>query len=44
MIRGIHKAFWVLAVLTVASTIVFASLQRDDGEAVSQRKILHPDG
>jgi EmrB/QacA subfamily drug resistance transporter len=44
MIRGIHKAFWVLAALTVASTIVFASLRRDDGEAVSQRKILHPDG
>jgi|SRR5580698_9364866 EmrB/QacA subfamily drug resistance transporter len=44
MIRGIHKAFWVLAALTVASTSVFASLRRDDGEAVSQRKILHPDG
>jgi EmrB/QacA subfamily drug resistance transporter len=44
MIRGIHKAFWVLAALTVLSTIVFAGLQRDDGEAVSQRKILHPDG
>jgi MFS family permease len=44
MIHGIHKAFWVLAALTVASTAVFASLKRDDGEAVSQRKILHPDG
>ncbi|HUA93480.1 MAG TPA: DHA2 family efflux MFS transporter permease subunit [Terracidiphilus sp.] len=44
MIRGIHKALWVLAGLTVLSTIVFASLKRDDGEAVSQRKLLHPDG
>jgi EmrB/QacA subfamily drug resistance transporter len=44
MIRGIHKAFWVLAGLTVASTMVFASLRREDGEAVSQRKMMHPDG
>jgi EmrB/QacA subfamily drug resistance transporter len=44
MIRGIHKAFWVLAVLTVASTVVFSGLKRDDGHAVSQQKILHPDG
>jgi EmrB/QacA subfamily drug resistance transporter len=44
MIHGIHKAFWVLAALTIVSTAVFASLRRDDGEAVSQRKILHPDG
>ncbi|MGA7343798.1 MAG: DHA2 family efflux MFS transporter permease subunit [Terracidiphilus sp.] len=44
MIRGIHKAFWVLAALTIASTIVFAGLKRNDGEAVSQQKILHPDG
>jgi EmrB/QacA subfamily drug resistance transporter len=44
MVRGIHKAFWALAVLTVASTSVFSTLHRDDGESVSQRKILHPDG
>jgi EmrB/QacA subfamily drug resistance transporter len=44
MIHGIHKAFWVLAALTIGSTVVFASLKRDDGDAVSQRKILHPDG
>jgi EmrB/QacA subfamily drug resistance transporter len=44
MIRGIHKALWVLAGLTIVSTTVFASLRRDDGDAVSQRKILHPDG
>ncbi len=44
MIRGIHKALWVLAGLTVASTVVFASLKHDDGQTVSQRKILHPDG
>jgi MFS family permease len=44
MIHGIHKALWVLAGLTIVSTVVFASLRADDGEAVSQRKILHPDG
>ncbi|HEY1646624.1 MAG TPA: DHA2 family efflux MFS transporter permease subunit [Terracidiphilus sp.] len=44
MIYGIHKALWVLAGLTVVSTVVFASMRRDDGEAVSQGKILHPDG
>jgi EmrB/QacA subfamily drug resistance transporter len=44
MIAGIHKAFWVLGLLTVLSTAVFMSLKRDDGQAVNARKILHPDG
>jgi EmrB/QacA subfamily drug resistance transporter len=47
IIHGIHLAFRVLGGLTVASTLVFASLRRGDGEAVSRQKILrqhHPDG
>ena len=40
MIRGIHQAFFVLGALTVLSTIVFRELKSDDGEAVSQHKIL----
>ena len=44
MIRGIHKALWVLAALTVASTAVFASLKRDDGESVSQGKVIPHNG
>jgi MFS family permease len=44
MIRGIHKALWVLAALTIASTAVFASLKRDDGESVSQGKVIPHNG
>lgn len=47
MIHGIHLAFRWLGGLTIASTMVFARLNSDDGDAVSQQKILrhhHPDG
>jgi EmrB/QacA subfamily drug resistance transporter len=44
MIHGIHEAFLVLGGLTIASTIVFRSLKRGDGDAVNQQKILHPGG
>lgn len=47
MIHGIHLAFRFLGGLTIVSTLVFASLKRDDGRAVSQQKPLrqhHPDG
>jgi EmrB/QacA subfamily drug resistance transporter len=47
MIHGIHLAFRFLGGLTIASTLVFASLKRSDGDAVSQHEILrqhHPDG
>jgi EmrB/QacA subfamily drug resistance transporter len=47
MIHGIHLAFRALGALTVVSTLVFASLKRDDGQAVSRQKPLnqqHPDG
>ncbi len=47
MIHGIHKAFLLLGGMTMASTIVFCSLKRGDGEVVTQQAILrhhHPDG
>jgi EmrB/QacA subfamily drug resistance transporter len=47
MIHGIHLAFRALGGLTIASTLVFASLKKNDGEAVSRQKPLrqhHPDG
>jgi EmrB/QacA subfamily drug resistance transporter len=44
MIHGIHKALFVLGGSTIVSTIVFRSLRRGDGDAVSQHKILHPGG
>jgi EmrB/QacA subfamily drug resistance transporter len=47
MIHGIHLAFRALGCLTIASTLVFASLKSGDGLAVSQQKTLHqhhPDG
>jgi MFS family permease len=47
MIHGIHLAFRSLGCLTVLSTVVFSTLKRGDGEAVSHQKILrqhHPDG
>jgi EmrB/QacA subfamily drug resistance transporter len=44
MISGIHKALVALGILTIASTIVFRSLKSDDGNNVSQQKVLHPGG
>lgn len=44
MIHGIHKAFLCLGALTVVSTVVFAGLKREDGGAVNEQKIMHPDG
>jgi EmrB/QacA subfamily drug resistance transporter len=44
MIRGIHRAFFVLGGLTVLSTVVFGELKSTDGDTVSQHKILHPAG
>jgi len=44
MIHGIHKALVALGILTMISTIVFRSLKRGDGDAVSHEKILHPNG
>jgi EmrB/QacA subfamily drug resistance transporter len=44
MIRGIHHAFFVLGGLTVLSTIVFRELKGDDGDTVSQHKLLQHGG
>ena len=44
MIHGIHKALVALGVLTIVSTIVFQSLKRGDGDAVSHQKVFHPGG
>ena len=44
MIHGIHKALVGLGALTIVSTIVFRSLKRGDGDAVSNAKIFHPGG
>jgi MFS family permease len=41
-IHGIHRAFYVLGAMTILSTLVFSELKRGDGDAVSQRKELHP--
>jgi len=44
MIRGIHQAFLVLGGLTGLSAIVFRELKNDDGDIVSQHKVLQPVG
>jgi EmrB/QacA subfamily drug resistance transporter len=44
MIRGVHEALIALGALTILSTIVFNSLERADGMAVSKQKSVHPDG
>jgi EmrB/QacA subfamily drug resistance transporter len=40
MIHGIHRAFLVLGSFTVVSTLIFADLKSEDGENVSQHKVL----
>jgi hypothetical protein len=44
MIHGIHKALVALGALTIVSAIVFRTLKRGDGDAVSHEKVLHPGG
>jgi MFS family permease len=44
IVRGLHHAFLLLGALTIASTIVFRSLQSGDGDDVSQHKALHTGG
>ncbi|HUA90557.1 MAG TPA: DHA2 family efflux MFS transporter permease subunit [Steroidobacteraceae bacterium] len=38
MIHGVHRAFLVLGMVTIVSTVVFASLRRGDGSSVSQHQ------
>ena len=40
MIHGIHRAFLVLGGMTILSTIIFRDLRGDDGDAVSNHKLL----
>jgi len=42
-INGIHHAFLIFGAMTVVSTIVFRKLKRDDGQAVSLQKEVHPE-
>jgi EmrB/QacA subfamily drug resistance transporter len=44
MIHGVHLALLCLAVLTIASTIVFVRLKPQDGAAVSRHKAEVPTG
>ncbi len=44
MIAGLHKALFSLGILTMLSTIVFRSLKRKDGMAVSRQKAVHLEG
>jgi EmrB/QacA subfamily drug resistance transporter len=41
MIHGIHKAFLVLGLLTIFSTLIFGELKSGDGDSVSRHKMLH---
>ena len=40
-ISGVHRAFFVLGGITLLSTVVFRGLKAGDGDAVSQRTVLH---
>jgi MFS family permease len=40
MIHGIHEAFLALGAYTMVSTLVFRRLRRDDGDNVSQHKVI----
>ncbi|MCE0483512.1 MAG: DHA2 family efflux MFS transporter permease subunit [Methylacidiphilales bacterium] len=44
MIHGIHHAFLFLGAWTILSTIVFRGLKSDDGNMVSQHKVVPPVG
>jgi EmrB/QacA subfamily drug resistance transporter len=43
-IHGLHHAFVLLGALTMASTIVFRSLRKGDGDDVSRRHVAHTGG
>ena len=40
MIHGIHQAFLVLGGWTILSSVIFRELKSDDGDSVSQHKVL----
>jgi EmrB/QacA subfamily drug resistance transporter len=39
VVSGIHRAFIALGIATIVSTVVFRTLRRDDGAAVSQQRV-----
>jgi EmrB/QacA subfamily drug resistance transporter len=39
LIHGVHKAFIVLGIMTMASSVVFMQLRKHDGGAISGRKL-----
>jgi len=41
MVTGLHHAFLTLGLFTVASTLVFRKLQRDDGAEETRQKDIH---
>jgi len=41
MIHGVHEALLVLGVFTILSTVIFSKLKSDDGQNVSQQKIVN---
>jgi hypothetical protein len=41
MIHGVHEALLVLGVFTTLSTVIFSKLKSDDGQDVSQQKIVN---
>ena len=41
IIHGIHHAFYILGVMTILSTSVFLGLRKEDGDSVSQQKMVH---
>jgi hypothetical protein len=41
MVGGLHHAFLTLGLFTVASTLVFRKLKRDDGAEETQPKDIH---
>jgi len=40
-IRGIHTALITLGALTIATTVIFGKLRKDDGNVVSHQEIMH---
>jgi EmrB/QacA subfamily drug resistance transporter len=42
LIHGVHQAFIVLGLMTIASSVVFMMLRKDDGGAVSRHKAVTP--
>lgn len=41
IIHGLHRAFFMLGIFTILSTLVFARLKRDDGVAEIREKDIH---